>query len=477
MTTCPECNARIDPRHVRCPDCGARLSELPVQELASGLLLADRFRLIGHLGRGGLGDVWLAEDTLLDDDRVACKILREDHFRDRRALADLKREVLLARRLRHPCILGVHTFWETPDHRFIVMEFVEGANLAEFLYARETPFELTELMHWIEQLADALDYAHQQGILHRDIKPANLLLGRDGRVRLADFGIARTIQEMTGQSAGELTCGTLLFMSPEQLRGDLLDARSDLYSLAASTYELLAGTPPFHSGPVVSQIQWQEPPSVPHLSENVNRVLRRALAKEPDQRYPSCGAFARALSEAAKNGPANRTSLPVRPWQSVHSGQSAVLETRELVPQDGALAQGRLGALLLTQQVVTAAQLEMACVRQQTTHEKLGEALVALGYVNEEAIGRTLSQQLRLPFCALENEQIDTETAQIISKELVKQRSCLPLRRAGATLTVAMSDPLDIDTINELEATTRCRAEVLVTTSEALSRAMERIYS
>lgn len=404
MTTCPECNARIKRRIVRCPRCGARLSKSPARELAPGLLLAHRFRLIGHVGRGGLGDVWLAEDTLLDDDRVACKILREDHFRDRRALADLKREVLLARRLRHPCILGVHTFWETADHRFIVMEFVEGANLAESLYARETPFELKTLILWIEQLANALDYAHQQGILHRDIKPANLLLGRDGQVRLADFGIARTIQEMTAQTAGELTCGTLLFMSPEQLRGDRLDARSDLYSFAASTYELLAGTPPFHSGPVVSQIQWQEPPSIAHLSENVNRVLRRALAKEPDQRYPSCGAFARALSEAAQNGSTEAGPLPVRPWQAVRPGQSAILETRELVRQDSSLAQERLGALLVGEQIVTAGQLETACVRQQTTHEKLGEALVALGFVDEEAIARTLSRQLRLPFSVLINE-------------------------------------------------------------------------
>lgn len=477
MTICAECKVSINERHARCPRCGARLSAAPVQALAPGLLLADRFRLLSHLGRGGLGDVWLAEDTLLDNDRVACKILREVHFRDQRALADLKREVLLARRLRHPGILGVHTFWETADHRFIAMEYVEGANLAESLLTRETPFNLNELIPWIGQLSDALDYAHQQGILHRDIKPANLLLGKDGRVRLADFGIARTVQELTARTAGELTCGTLLFMSPEQLRGDRLDARSDLYSLAASTYELLAGIPPFHSGQVVTQIQWQEALPIPHLTGEVNRVLRRALAKEADQRYPSCGAFSRALFEAARKGPAETATLPIRPWQAIQSDHAALLETRELVPQNTAPAQGRLGALLLEEGILTHAQLEAAFVRQQATHERLGEALVALGYATEDIIARALSRQLRLVFDAIKNEQIDTETAKIISKEIAGQRQCLPLRRSGNTLHVAMSDPLDIGTINELEATTRCRVEVVVTTSAAIIRALDRIYS
>ena len=401
-------------------------------------------------------------------------MLREEHLHDRRALADLKREVLLARRLRHPGILGVHTFCETSDHRFIVMEYVEGSNLEEELHSREVPFSLADCLPWLEQLAAALDYAHRQGILHRDIKPANLLLDRAGRVRLADFGIARTVQEMAARDSGELTCGTLFFMSPEQLRGERLDSRSDLYSLAASVYELLSGTPPFHSGEIVSMIQWRLPPPIAHLSKEINGVLGRALAKEPEKRPPSCGAFHRALTEAAARMTPKTAAMPVRPWERIQTLGKAVLpDTRQLAPRDRNAACGRLGALLLEQGVISPEQLEAALEQQQSSHKRLGEVLVGMGHVSEDCIAAALSQQLHLDVKNIEQCTPDPETMQLLSTEVIRQRHCLPLKKGEGTLTVAMADPLDMSTIDALEATTHCQIDVVLTTASAIHRVID----
>jgi len=154
------------------------------------MMLADRFRLIRQVGEGSIGVVWVAEDTHLDNERVACKILREELSSKREALAALKREVLLTRKLRHPNILAVYTFWEAEPSGFITMEYVDGQNLAEALADRGRPFTVKETLPWLRELSEALDYAHGRGVLHRDVKPANILLGKDGHVRLADFGIA-----------------------------------------------------------------------------------------------------------------------------------------------------------------------------------------------------------------------------------------------------------------------------------------------
>ena len=282
-------------------------------ELSLGLLLAGRFLLVRRLGLGGLGHVWLAEDRQLDGELVACKVLKDEFTHDRRAVADLKREVLLTRRLRHPHILAVYTFWETDANRFITMEYVDGKNLADALFDRQTPFTLQETAPGIQRLGDALDYAHGEGVLHRDIKPGNILLDGKGKVRLADFGIARLAREVRTRLTGEISCGTLLYVSPEQLMGEPLDRRSDLYSLAATLYELLSGAPPFTSGSIVTQIQMKPPAPVPHLSDAVNRVLLQGLAKDPDRRQDTCGHFCRELLEAASSPqpappPRSRTS-------------------------------------------------------------------------------------------------------------------------------------------------------------------------
>ncbi|MFA6243014.1 MAG: serine/threonine-protein kinase, partial [Candidatus Hydrogenedentales bacterium] len=140
--------------------------------------------LVRPIGQGSVGAVWLAKDTQLNDEPVACKVLTPTFADDRRAISDLKREVLLTRRLRHPNIVAIHSFWDADGDRFITMEYIPGLNLAQRMKERGSPYGLAEAMPWIEQICHALAYAHAQGILHRDVKPANVLLGAGGSVRL-----------------------------------------------------------------------------------------------------------------------------------------------------------------------------------------------------------------------------------------------------------------------------------------------------
>ena len=474
---CKYCGYDIADATEACPRCSGEAHRSVGRPLApllrGGDVLAERFVLERRLGAGGLGEVWLAHDSVLDGAAVACKLLREDYFHDRRAIADLKREVLLARRLRHPNILGVHTFWETTAHRFVVMEYVEGHNLAEALRVHGRPFTLAQVLPWLQQLCDALDYAHGEGVLHRDIKPANFLQGTNGNVQLADFGIARTLKEMALAGAGEITCGTLLFMSPEQLNGQQLDLRSDLYSLAASTYELLAGAPPFYEGAIIERIRRAAPPLIAHLGPAVNAALAAGLAKDRDVRPARCGAFLAALAQAAaREGESN--SMPQGlPGPGVRDKETVQMPVAASGGDDG-----RLGSLLLKAGVITHGQLETACARQENTSSRLGEVLDSLGYANEGDVARVLAQQLRLPYHEhLDDADMDFRVAHLVSAGVARQSGCLPLRWSNGHLVVAMADPFDLNTINALEASVRARVDTVVVPPSVVAAAVERVFS
>lgn len=438
--------------------------------IGTGGLLADRFLLQARIGRGGIGDVWLAQDTHLENELVACKVLKQALFHDRRAVSDLKREVLLTRRLRHPHILAVYTFWETGKARFITMEYVEGQNLADALLDGGRAFAPAEVAGWVNALTNALDYAHEQGVLHRDVKPGNVLLDQSGRAHLADFGIARTARELSTRLTGEMTCGTLLYVSPEQLMGEALDRRSDLYSLAATVYELLAGTPPFHQGAIVTQIQMKAAPPISHLGAELNAVLLKGLEKQPDRRYASCGAFSAAFAQAVRAGAETTARAKVESRPSAHE-DTVILGTR-----DPAAHHKRLGTVLVEAEVLTAQQLSQALAVQADTGERLGEVLVRRGFTTEERIAWALGRQFRLPFTELDDEPVDTGTARRVDRNHAASRRYVVLREEAGRLVVAMADPLDLSTINELEATFGSQAEIRVATGQAIARALDRAY-
>src|SRR5262245_32543628 len=255
------------------------------------------YRIVRLLGRGGMGEVYLAEDLTLGR-QVALKVLppgvaatgRERFEREARAVAALN----------HPNIVTLHSIDQSGDTPFLTMEFVDGKALNELIPASGMP--LDRLLKIAVPLADAVGAAHQRGILHRDLKPANVMLTADGRVKVLDFGLARLQDDVAAHEpleTQELTSegrivGTVAYMSPEQAEGKVVDQRSDVFSIGVLLYELATGSRPFTgdtSLAVLSAVLRETPRSVselkPELPRDFTRIIRRALNKDPEERYQS----------------------------------------------------------------------------------------------------------------------------------------------------------------------------------------------
>ncbi|HEX6052798.1 MAG TPA: serine/threonine-protein kinase, partial [Gemmatimonadaceae bacterium] len=272
--------------------------------------LAERYRIERELGAGGMAVVYLARDLQRDRD-VALKVLRSELSAVSGA-ERFDREIRIAARLVHPNILPVLDSGRVSGpagedgQLWYTMPFVEGESLRDRL-TREKQLPLDEVVRLTSEIADALGHAHARGILHRDIKPENILLAA-GHALVADFGVARALGDSNDRITGTgIALGTPGYMSPEQSTGEReLDARSDLYALASVSYEMLAGEAPF-TGPsaqaVIARRLSQPPPSVrvirPGIPEGVDRVVQRALAPVPADRFATTAEFARALSDAA----------------------------------------------------------------------------------------------------------------------------------------------------------------------------------
>jgi serine/threonine protein kinase/TolB-like protein/Tfp pilus assembly protein PilF len=265
--------------------------------------LGDSYALERELGRGGMATVYLAQD-LRHDRPVALKVLHPE------LAASLgpdrfQREIRFAARLQHPHILTVLDSGEAGGRLWFTMPFVEGESLRDRL-RRERQLPLDAALQIAREAARALDYAHQHGIVHRDIKPENILLTRDGSTLVADFGIARALESDDKLTQTGMVIGTPAYMSPEQASGDKgIDARTDIYSLGAVLYEMLAGEAPY-TGPTAQAIiakRLMDPvPSVrrvrPNVPEGVDQAIQRSLAPVAADRYASAGDFARALQAA-----------------------------------------------------------------------------------------------------------------------------------------------------------------------------------
>ena len=262
---------------------------MPVEKIFAG-----RYQIIRKLGAGGMGVVWLAHDLEMNEE-IALKILPSEIALDSRAIKDLKNEVSIARSLSHPNIVRVHDLGREGEYYFITMEYIKGITLLEKLVQlreRENRnFQIYEIVKIAKPICDALDYAHQCRIIHRDIKPSNIMISEDGKVKLMDFGIARVVKDTLSRISQTRIVGTLSYMSPEQILGEPLDARTDIYSLAATFYDLMAGKPPFASGAVEYQILHEMPKPIPGVSKLVNAVLMKGMAKKPEERPVSAILF------------------------------------------------------------------------------------------------------------------------------------------------------------------------------------------
>ncbi|HBJ72121.1 MAG TPA: Stk1 family PASTA domain-containing Ser/Thr kinase [Actinobacteria bacterium] len=289
-------------------------------------MLGDRYEIGGVIGRGGMAEVHEAHDVRLGR-RVAIKILRPDLARDPDFQVRFRREAQSAAALNHPNIVAVY---DTGEDRldgenggpqvvvpYIVMEFVDGMTLRQLLSAgrRLLPERALEIASGV---LSALDYAHRHGIVHRDIKPANVMLTRTGDVKVMDFGIARVINEAgISITATSAVMGTAQYLSPEQARGEVVDARSDLYSAGVLLYELLTGRPPFigESAVSIAHQHVSEMPTPPSQIDNgvspeIDLIVLAALAKRTDERYQTAGEFRADVERVIQGGPMT-TAVPV----------------------------------------------------------------------------------------------------------------------------------------------------------------------
>ncbi len=276
------------------------------------LMVLGRYRLQRRIGKGGMGEVWLADDPRLHR-QVAIKTLPFHTQGDSEFLQRFEREAHAAAALNHPHILSVHDYGEQPLAEgqaitYIVMPYVEGGTLADRvkqLAAEQRAMPLDDAIDYLSQAAEAIDYAHEQNVMHRDIKPSNMLLRKGKWILLADFGIARILSDQQHLTQAGVGVGTAEYMAPEQAQGKP-EAASDNYSLAVIAYQLFTGQLPFHADtPYATTIQHITTPPPPPRQINpdippaVEQVLLQGLAKDPAQRPPTAHAFVTALKQAA----------------------------------------------------------------------------------------------------------------------------------------------------------------------------------
>jgi serine/threonine protein kinase len=271
--------------------------------LAPGAVFAG-YTIVRRLGVGGMGEVYLAQHPRLPR-RDALKILPDELTANLEFRQRFNREADLAGSLYNEHIVGIHDRGEYEGQLWISMDYVEGTDAAR-LQREEFPSGMpkADVVEIISAVADALDYAHSRGLLHRDVKPANILLTDASprrRILLADFGIARELGDVSGLTATNMLMGTTAYCAPEQLQGLDLDGRADQYALGCTAFNLLTGSAPFHSSNpavIITQHLSAPPPPIslrrPELAE-LDGALAKALAKSPNDRYPTCADFAAAL--------------------------------------------------------------------------------------------------------------------------------------------------------------------------------------
>src|SRR5215208_1155814 len=264
-------------------------------------------RIEGLAGRGGMGVVDRATHIALDH-VVALKVISPALAGDPRFRRRFEEESRIAVSIRHPNVVAIHHAGEEDGLLFVTMDLIDGTDLRGLLHVHER-LDPAHAARVIAEVAAALDAAHARGLVHRDIKPGNILIegeGADERVYLTDFGLARLVEATTGVTATGAFVGTLDYVAPEQIRGERVDARADIYALGCVLYEVMSGLAPFERqqenvAKIYAHLQEEPPPLrnvAPGLPGGLDGVVARALEKDPADRYPSAGDFARAAQAA-----------------------------------------------------------------------------------------------------------------------------------------------------------------------------------
>ena len=325
-------------------------------------VLPDRYADPRLIGRGGMGEIYLAEDRELAR-KVAVKVLDARFANQQDLRRRFRREALTAAKLTgEPHTIAVYDVGEFDGRPFIVMEYLSGGSLAE--KARNGPVSPAQALEWLGQAAEAIDAAHARGVVHRDVKPANLLFSERGDLEVADFGIARAIDDTSGMTMAGTVMGTAGYLAPEQARGEGAEPASDRYALGVVAYELLTGGRPFARGSETAEASAHIHEPIPHASEqgvglprSVDAVFKRALAKDPNSRYSSAREFVAALAAGLQAEPTAPTRAlaaipatrePALPPRTTAGSRPPWLLPLLVVGLLGALAAGGLAAYLAT---------------------------------------------------------------------------------------------------------------------------------
>src|SRR5438034_100208 len=296
----------------------------------------SHYRIVSKIGAGGMGEVYLAQDTKLDR-KVALKILPADLAANQDRMRRFTQEAKAAAALNHPNIATIHEIGESDGVNFIAMEFIDGATLREKIHQEQT--DLRKLLRYLQHVAEGLAKAHAAGIVHRDLKPDNIMITRDGHAKILDFGLAKLVESPTSseRSADSVatalmqqhsTPGTILgtvgYMSPEQAQGKTkeIDQRSDIFSFGCILFEAATGKKPFEGESVIKSLHMviyePAPPLAdfnPSAPSELQRIVRRCLAKDPDERYQSIKEVAielKQLRHELEKGGIDTTLTPLR---------------------------------------------------------------------------------------------------------------------------------------------------------------------
>jgi serine/threonine protein kinase len=265
----------------------------------------SHYNIIEKLGEGGMGEVYLAEDLKLER-KVAIKFLPQHFTKDKENVERFEREAKAAASLNHPNIVTIHEIAKYDDQTFIVMEYVEGNTLRDILIT-SSKFPVPNSSDIITQISEGLSKAHQAGIVHRDIKPENIIIDKDGRVKILDFGLAKLkgVSKLTKETS---TLGTIHYMSPEQIQGQEVDHRSDIWSFGVVLYEMLTGEVPFSGDyeqaiiyAILNSNPLEEERAQSTIPQAMNQLLQCMLQKNPQQRYASINQFLMDLKNCKEN--------------------------------------------------------------------------------------------------------------------------------------------------------------------------------
>lgn len=331
--------------------------------LTDGAVFAG-YTIVRLLGTGGMGEVYLVQHPRLPR-QEALKILPASVSASPEYRQRFAREADIAASLWHPHIVAVHDRGDTDGQLWITMDYVDGTDAAQLMRDRY-PYGMppNEVIEMISAVADALDYAHARYLLHRDVKPANILItdphSKDRRIMLADFGIARDINDTSSLTATNVTVGSVAYAAPEQLTGNALDGRADQYALACTAFHLLTGRLPYadsNAAVVIGNHLSSPPPRLAALRPDLARMdeaLARAMAKEPYQRFDTCRDFATAMTQGGANVPGPSDVTQISPTPPVFHTTAAANEQNSVAPAAAAssnrrtaLIAGVIGAGLL----------------------------------------------------------------------------------------------------------------------------------